>query len=64
MPQPRDRQVVDEAKKIISEQTEDTTTAAARRGISYTQLLMRIKRGQVDVVEWGPTNALRVWIDA
>jgi hypothetical protein len=63
MPQTRDRRVVAEAQEIIRTKTENPTSAAARRGMSYTQLLRAIKRGKVDAVEWG-TREMRVWLDA
>ena len=64
MPQTRDRQVVDEATRIIQEQTDDVTSAAARRGVSYTRMVRAIKRGEVDAVPWGSRGEMRVWIDA
>jgi hypothetical protein len=63
MPETKDRQVVAEANEIIRTKTEDTTSAAARRGVSYTHLLRAIKRGEVDAVEWGSRGEKRVWVD-
>ena len=64
MPQTRDQQVVAEAQEIIRTKTEGTTAAAARHGVSYTHMLRRIKRGEINAVEWGSRGEMRVWLDA
>lgn len=59
VPESCERQVVAEAEKIIRTRTESPTAAAARRGVSYNHMLRKIKRGEVDAVEWGSRGQMR-----
>lgn len=61
MPDDHDRQVVDEATRIIRTKTKDLTAAAADDGVSYMTMYRKVKRGEVDAVEWGSRGEMRVW---